>query len=159
MSWRDRFRPASFRGVTFYVDTGSRAGGRRGITFEYPKRDVPSDEDMGRRASRLAISGYVLGPDYDIDAALLEDALNAEGHGPLVLPSFGEMIVRNETYTRSESKDRGNMAAFEMTFVEAGTSAFDLVTDPTQTNLRDEADRAADTLGARGNERAGAVTT
>lgn len=153
MSWRDRFRPASFRGVTFYVETGARAGGRRGVNFEYPKRDVPSDEDMGRRAKRWAVTGYVIGPDYDIDAQDLEDALNAEGPGALVQPNFGEMQVRCDTYARQESKDRMGMAVFEMVFIEAGTSAPDLVADPTQLNLQRDSDNAVDQFGRRGDEK------
>ncbi len=158
MSWHDRLRPASFRGAPFKVDTGARAGGRRGVNFEYPKRDVPSDEDLGRRSRRWAISGYVIGPDYDLDAAELEDALNAEGPGLLVHSLMGEMQVRCESYTRSERKDQGGFALFEMTFVEAGDSAADLVAEPTQPNLRQKADDAATTLGTQTDENlAGAV--
>jgi prophage DNA circulation protein len=153
MSWRDRYRPASFRGAGFYLDTGARSGGRRGVTFEYPKRDTPSDEDMGRRARRSAVTGYVLGPDYDRAAQDLEDALNTEGPGSLVHPNMGEMQVRCETYTRAESKDRGNIAVFEMTFVEVGTSAYDLVSDPTQFMLREQSDAAAGAIADRGNQR------
>jgi prophage DNA circulation protein len=149
MSWRDRFRPASFRGAEFKIDTGARAGGRRGVTFEYPKRNTPSDEDMGRRAQRWAITGYVIGLDYDLDAQYLEDALNADGPGLLIHPTMGEMLVRCETYTRSERKQEGNLAAFDMQFVEAGTSAFDLVTEPTQTNAQTQADTAAPAIGAQ----------
>jgi prophage DNA circulation protein len=154
MSWRDRFYPASFRGVGFYIDTGARAGGRRGVNFEYPKRDTPTDEDMGRRAKHWAVTGYVLGPDYDLDAQDLEDALNAEGPGLLVHPNMGEMQVRCETYTRSDSKDRQNVAMFDMTFVEAGTAAADLVVDPTQFLLRNQSDAAAQTLGQQSNAKA-----
>jgi prophage DNA circulation protein len=149
MTWRDRLRPASFRGAEFKVDTGARAAGRRGVTFEYPKRDIPSDEDMGRRARRWAVSGYVIGPDYDLTANDLEDALNTEGPGPIVHPTMGEMMVRCETYTRSERKDQGGMATFEMTFVEVGDSAALLVTEPTQANLKNQADSAASTLGTQ----------
>lgn len=157
MAWQDRWRPASFRGVEFKVDTGAKAGGRRGVTFEFPKRDMPSDEDMGRRAQRWAVSGYVIGPDYDIDASFLEDALNAEGPGLLIHPLMGEMLVRCETYTRSERKDQGNLAAFDMTFVEVGESAFSMVAEPTQANLRNSADSAASTLGSQSQTNAQAA--
>jgi prophage DNA circulation protein len=149
MSWRDRFRPATFRGIEFKVDTGARAGGRRGVTFEFPKRDTPSDEDMGRRARRWVISGYIVGPDYDLDAGLLEDALNAEGPGLLTHPMMGEMKVRCETYTRAERKDHGNMVLFDMTFVEVGEAAADLVAESTKAALRSQADTAAKTLGTQ----------
>lgn len=149
MTWRDELRPASFRGASFKVDTAGRAGGRRGVTFEYPKRDTPSDEDLGRRAQRWAVSGYVIGPYYTEDASYLEDALNAEGPGLLIHPTMVEMSVRCETYTRSERKDQGGFASFDMTFVEVGDAAYDLVTEPTQSNLRAQADNAAAKLGTQ----------
>ncbi|GGC68602.1 DNA circularization N-terminal domain-containing protein [Chelatococcus reniformis] len=132
MTWRDRLRPASFRGVPFKVDVASKAGGRRGFNFEYPKRDTPSDEDMGRRARRYAFSGWVIGPNYQIDADALEVALNAEGPGRLVHPDFAEDMVRCEVYTRAQRRTEGGMAFFDFTFVEAGTSPAQLVTEATQ---------------------------
>ena len=146
MAWRDRLRPASFRGAPFKVDTTAKAGGRRGVTFEYPKRDTPSDEDLGRRAQRWAISGYVIGPFYTDDANELENALNAAGPGPLVHPTMGEMQVRCETYTRNERKDMGGFAAFEMTFVEGGQPATQMIAPWTQFDLRDQSDQAATAL-------------
>lgn len=158
MSWRDRFRPASFRGVEFKVDTGARSAGRRGVTFEYPKRDTPSDEDMGRRARRWVITGYVIGPDYDLDAALLEDNLNAEGPGLLIHPMMGEMRVRCDTYTRGERKEQGNMALFDMNFIEVGEDAATLVSEATQANLKSQADTAAKTLGTQSQTNAEKVS-
>jgi prophage DNA circulation protein len=50
--WRDVLlsQPASFRGVIFHVETGGKSSGRRTVTHEYPKRDDPYAEDMGRVA-------------------------------------------------------------------------------------------------------------
>lgn len=153
MPWRDRLLPASFRGVEFKVDTAGKAGGRRGVTHEFPKRDTPSDEDLGRRAKRWAVSGYVIGPDYDLQADALEEALNREGHGMLVHPTMGQMLVRCDVYTRGERRTEGGMATFDMTFIERGTQASDLVIDDTQQKTRDESDSAAETLSQRANER------
>jgi prophage DNA circulation protein len=117
--WRDRLRPASFRGVPFKVDIASRASGRRGQVFEFPKRDDPEDEDLGRRAPRVQVEGYCIGPDYDTQADDLETALNTEGGGALVLPFSDEMRMRCETYTRSERREQGGMATFNMAFAES----------------------------------------
>lgn len=48
MSWTDRLQPASFRGVAFKVDGDDLQIGRRTVVHEYPGRDTPSVEDMGR---------------------------------------------------------------------------------------------------------------
>ena len=39
--WRDNLVPASFRGAVFHVEASSRAGGRRTVVHEYPKRKTP----------------------------------------------------------------------------------------------------------------------
>ncbi|MNN99925.1 hypothetical protein D3C81_2196910 [compost metagenome] len=47
--WRDRKQGASFRGVPFLVDTDSVPVGRRTQLHEFPQRDQPFVEDLGRR--------------------------------------------------------------------------------------------------------------
>lgn len=143
MSWRDELRPASFRGVAFKVAANAKSGGRRGITYEFPKRDDTLDEDMGRRARRRIVSGYVIGPDYDAAADELEAALEREGGGLLVLPVMGQGTFRCEAYTRNESKEQGGMATFEMTFVTAGTAGFQLFQANTQGGVQAQAAETA----------------
>ncbi|MGU3475637.1 DNA circularization N-terminal domain-containing protein [Methylobacterium sp. D48H] len=125
MSWRDDLRPASFRGVPFYVAANSRTNGRRGFTYEFAKGDRSLDEDLGRRVTRVAVSGYVIGDDYDLQADALEAALNREGGGTLILPTLGRMFMRCEFGPRAERKEEGGIAYFEMAFVDAsgGTAA------------------------------------
>jgi prophage DNA circulation protein len=155
MTWRDTLRPASFRGVEFKVDTTARTGGRRGVNFQFPKCNTPSDEDMGRASQGWIIDGYVIGPDYNLAADDLEGALNAPGPGLLIHPTMGEMQVRAVApYTRAESKDRGGFAAFNMRFVEVGTQASDLVSEPTQAQLQNQADSASSTLSTNANNKA-----
>lgn len=143
MSWEDRLRPASFRGVEFHVDTAAKSGGRRGITFEFPKRDDSLDEDMGRRARRRAVTAYFIGDDYDLDAQDLEDACEAEGPGLLVHPTMGQMQARCESYNRVETKTELRFCRFDMIFVEArNTSYASLMSEPTQANVNEKADAA-----------------
>ena len=120
MAWRDRYRPASFRGVAFHVDAGGLSGGRRNVQHEYPDRDTPYVEDLGRAARSYPVEGYVLGADYfDARDALL-DALEAAGAGELVHPYHGARQVIVDTYRVRESSDEGGMARFSITFLEAG---------------------------------------
>ncbi|WP_407529439.1 DNA circularization N-terminal domain-containing protein [Methylobacterium oryzisoli] len=143
MSWRDSLRPASFRGVVFQIQASTKGGGRRGITHEFPKRDEPLDEDLGRRARRRTVTAYLIGDDYDAQADELEEALEQEGPGLLVHPTMGQMQARPDTWARTEHKDQLRYCVFEMVFVEArNTSYRDLISEPTQGAVNDKATEA-----------------
>jgi prophage DNA circulation protein len=119
--------PAFFRMAPFHVDANSRTSGRRVVLHEFPKRDTPYAEDMGRSARRFPVTGYVIGPDYQIWRELLVLALEAEGPGLLVLPTLLQrdtILVQPREYTVRETRQAGGMAEFEMQFVEAGETGF-----------------------------------
>lgn len=128
MTWPDDLRPASFRGVPFKVDTVAQAGGRRAAVHEFPYRDTPLVEELGRQARRFQVEGYVLGADYVLQRQRLVAALEGASAGypsspggTLVHPTVGELEVLcvgfevRETITRE-----GRIARFSMEFVEAG---------------------------------------
>jgi prophage DNA circulation protein len=125
--WRRMLVPAFFRMAPFHVDANSRTSGRRVVLHEFPKRDTPYAEDMGRSARRFPVTGYVIGPDYQIWRELLVLALEAEGPGLLVLPTLLQrdtILVQPREYTVRETRQAGGMAEFEMQFVEAGETGF-----------------------------------
>jgi hypothetical protein len=85
-SWRIRLRLASFKGAPFYVEQQGRSSGRRTVLHQYPKRDLPYAEDMGREALRYQITGYLIqaptdpsrsGPAYEIYHGMPRDYDNA----------------------------------------------------------------------------------
>lgn len=59
---RARLQQASFRGVPFLVNTAGGAGGRHLVTHEFPLRDIPSTEDMGRAARHFRLHAFVVDP-------------------------------------------------------------------------------------------------
>ena len=59
-----QLRRASFRGVPFEVTSSNLSIGRRTQTFEYPQRDDPFTEDMGRSKRTIRITAFVVGYDY-----------------------------------------------------------------------------------------------
>jgi prophage DNA circulation protein len=145
--WRLRLREASFRGVAFHVEQQGRASGRRIVLHQYPKRDLPWAEDMGRHALRYQIVGYVLQApilpregrtrwggsfiNYDEQRDALCAVLDAQEPGVLSDPynprltlagydSGNPLLFACERYTMSETRERGGYAQFEMSFVEAG---------------------------------------
>eukprot|EP01037_Dinobryon_pediforme_P022826 gene22826-24105_t len=143
-SWKLSLVPASFRGAQFHVEQGSKSSGRRNVVHEYPKRDDPYTEDMGRRAKKFQIAAYVIGESYTDDRDALIDACEVEGSGTLVHPTMGMLEVICDSYSCQESRQEGGMARFEMNFVEAGTTPFTAATMGTQA----VASTAADNAGA-----------
>ena len=48
-------------------------GGRRIVMHEFPKKDIGYPEDMGRRARRFSVRGYIINlPRRDVRAAVLD---------------------------------------------------------------------------------------
>ncbi len=120
--WRLRLQPASYMGVEFHVEQQGRSGGRRVVLHEYPKRNNPYAEDMGRTAFRYQITGYIIGPSYHEGKRALMNALDNSEGGQLVDPYIGEpKTCICERYSVSETRERGGYCQFEMTFVEVGS--------------------------------------
>lgn len=157
MEWLDEWIPASFRGVEFHVEASGRAGGRRGIEFEYPKRDEPYFEDLGRRAKGWAVTGYVMGSDYKSRADALESALNAPDPGTLQHPTMRTMRAVCMNFVRNERKEEGGRAVFDMNFVEAGSSIASRIMDNTSSNLSSAAGQVLDSTALQLTQNLGAA--
>ncbi len=141
-AWRVDWKPASFRGAVFHVDSNSRESGRRIVEHEFPKKTLPYAEDMGRRAKTFSLRGYIItypsdmqGPrtelfrrDYRIARDALRQKLEDEGSGQLVLSTTRQIeIVTCTSYRLTEEARFGGFCTFDMTFMEAGL-------DPQQTS-------------------------
>jgi prophage DNA circulation protein len=121
--WRDRYQPAAFRNAQFYVETDMRVGGRRVAVHEYPKRNTPYAEDMGRKAFRYLVQGYLIGPHYWDQKNRLIAELDKDGPGLLRLPlpyNMADVKVTVASYTAVEGRERGGFCMIEMDFVEYG---------------------------------------
>jgi prophage DNA circulation protein len=118
MSWREKMTVASFRGVEFYASSGETGGGRRFAKHEYPKRDVPYVEDLGKQSREISVSGHVIGDDYLAAKDKLILALEEYGPGQLIHPYFGEKTAICSKFTVSESSEEGGIAKFSITFQE-----------------------------------------
>lgn len=153
MTWREDLRRvnvagrqrvgASFRGVAFYVESAERSGGRRSVVHEFPLRDEPFVEDLGRRARAFRVDGYVLGDDYltqrDALLAALEDT---EGPGELVHPYHGVRRAVCVNVSVRESRADGGIAIFAIEFAEAPAQA------PVPTEVVDAAGQVATSADA-----------
>lgn len=124
MTWRDQLQAASFRGVPFLVDGHEATLGRRGQVHEFPQRDTPFVEDLGRRARVFTVEAYLLGTDYMQARNRLIEAIEQPGPGALVHPYMGELRVSLVDCKLREATAEGGMARVTMQFVEAGTARF-----------------------------------
>jgi hypothetical protein len=124
-------RPASFRGAGFVVEIAGGEGGRRLVTHQFPLRDKPYTEDLGREAQRHRIRAFVIGDDYQTQRdALLAACQDFDTAGLLVHPYLGERQCRAGVLRWSESKELGGYCVFDLEFVEDGKQASPLsVTD------------------------------
>ncbi|MET3969093.1 DNA circularization N-terminal domain-containing protein [Bradyrhizobium sp. S3.9.1] len=136
--WRDRYQRSKFRTAIFYVDVDVRSGGRRVALHQYPKRNVPYAEDMGRSAIAFTVQGFLIALDgsyLDLKNDLI-DALEQDGPGVLRLPlpyQMSDVQVMVQSYSISESRERGGMCTVEMSFVEYGDPSYRSTTSTPET--------------------------
>ncbi len=123
MTWHADARPGTFRGVSFFVSTPERTGGRRTVLHEYPGRDIPFGEDMGLKARTFSVEGYVLGAEYITAKNALLAALEAPGVGTLFLPFDIPRTVMVGSFRVRESAAKGGMAEFSIDFLETPAQA------------------------------------
>jgi prophage DNA circulation protein len=133
--WRARLLPAHFDGRMFHVEAGSQEGGRRIVTHEFPKKDLPYSEDMGRKATEYSVRGYLIQfqrdtgvdlyrRDYTIARNRLQERLDTGGYGTLQLPLMRPLVVVCSRYRMTEEDKLGGYVVFDMTFVELGAPPF-----------------------------------
>lgn len=121
---------ASFRGVPFLVSSSERGGGRRIVRHEFPGRDAPAFDDLGRATRTYQVDGYVLGDDYLEQRDALLAALEDEGGpGELVHPYHGVRQVVCTGLSVRETTVDGGMARFAITFEEVTGQALVPVED------------------------------
>jgi len=124
MGWRENYRQASFRGAAFFVANADSAYGRRVATHEHAQRDVPFNEDMGRKARGFTVDGYLLGKDYNTARDALIKACEEPGAATLVHPYRGDLTVNCTDLRVSESSAELSYCRIAMTFIEAGSNSF-----------------------------------
>lgn len=143
MSYRERRRAASFRGVPFEVEDRERQGGRRGETHEFAQRDEPDADDTGRKARTFRVQAYVHGVDYDLDLTRLLAALERPGPGLYVDPWQGEHRVVARSFSARESSREQGRAWVTIDFEEAGGQRYPEAASDTRGALVLNADNLA----------------
>ncbi len=158
MTWRDDFRPASWRGVAFHVEAHDRGSGHSQETHLFPRAEASESsperpdhyvEDLGREPDLYQVEGYVVGDDYLTAAAELDAAMRQPGAGTLVHPYLGELTVKPSTWRRREDRREGGLARFTLNFTEPGRDSNPAPRVDTQAQVDLAADRAVVLTEAR----------
>lgn len=145
--WK-QLRPASYRGVGFTVIGGSARFGRRNAVHEYPFRDMPWIEDLGRSARRILITGFIFGDDVIAQRDKLIAACEKPGDGELVHPTLGRRTVALLDVSTTEHMEQGRVFEISFSFIEQGQRLYPEAKAST---------KAAVTTAAAGVDSAGAL--
>lgn len=123
----DGLLPATFRGAPFAVMSDEMLSGRRVALHQYPGRDEPWAEDMGREARRWRFRGFIvtgdvvfLGGPIQLQRALLLAALERKGPGLLTHPTLGVLNVSVTRFSLGQDLGAGRMSSLDIEFVESG---------------------------------------
>lgn len=131
MAWFQDLQPASFRGIPFGVFGARGSFGRRVALHEYPFRNSPWPEDVGRKTRVFNVVGFLLENDIitsqgDVVAQVKNMIAAAETNstGTLIHPTLGSMQVQLLDLDTEEAWNQGRMIRLSLRFVEAGVKVF-----------------------------------
>jgi prophage DNA circulation protein len=160
MGWRDELSKVklpdgrelvagSFRGVAFRTVDAEMRVGRRNVVNEYPQRDDPYVDDLGRKARRFVVEAYVIGQNYLAERDALIAAFETKGPGELVHPRYGlRKVSVDGDVSVKESPERGGMARISVTFVEDSANIFPQAVENTVSKVESAANVADDAAQA-----------
>jgi len=115
---------ASWKGVPFFCDSTSDEFGRRGDLYEYPLSEQPGYKDLGRKARRFKVEGYLIGSDQVGQTQAMKAAAESAEPGMLMHPMYGGQMVACVSLTAAadyRKEKKRTKLSFE--FVEANQPA------------------------------------
>jgi len=134
--WRHSFQPAAFAGCEFFCEVGAYECGQRLVIHEFPKKDKPYTELMGRRFYGFTVRGYCVQsarePDYRPKRDALNSRLERGTPGMLQLPFMRPKHVVCRQWKLTEEDRVGGYCVFDMQFVEASERPFKPTPNPIQ---------------------------
>ncbi|MDB5604105.1 MAG: circularization family protein [Bradyrhizobium sp.] len=124
LSYQEQLRPASFRQMPFVSLGGESGFGRRNAVHEYPKRDTPWIEDLGRAARRFQVIGYLVGDDVIQRRDVMIQMCETKDDGELIHATLGRRTVSILDFRTIERWDKGRYFELQFDFMEAGQQLF-----------------------------------
>lgn len=141
---------ASFRGVFFHTVVSELRVGRRNVVNEFPQRDDPSVDDLGRKARRVVVDAYVIGEDHFDQRDKVVEAFEAKGSGELIHPRYGVLnVALDGDASLKEESDKGGITRITVTFVVDGKNVFPAARTSTVTQLEAKTNAADDASEAQ----------
>ncbi|MDU8428187.1 DNA circularization N-terminal domain-containing protein [Pseudomonas syringae pv. actinidifoliorum] len=134
-TWRDSLLPASFRGVGFFIEKAVVPVGRKGQLHEYPQRDEPYFESLGKQAQVHTLTAFIVGRDCFEQRDNLLQALEKDGAGELVHPWLGRMQVQVGQCSVTHTLTEGGMVRLDLVFYPANPLKFPVSTLNTRRQL------------------------
>ncbi len=119
MGWKTELLDASFRGVSFEVESVQDDGEKSIVVHEYPYRAGAEIEDLGRKARRIRITALFWGEDYLSGIASLVKAFEETGKGELIHPVFGSVQAAITRWGIPHRADDPDYVALDFEAVEA----------------------------------------
>lgn len=121
--------PAEFNGVKFAVLNSKAEFGRRNVVHQYPFKDKPWVEDLGRGARKITMQGFLLHNDAKLGGKPLSiqikdmiAAAESTQNGKLKHPILGELDVSLlAPVSISENWNKGRVAVLDFVFIEKGS--------------------------------------
>jgi len=130
-SFFSRLQKASYGGVQFGVLSGEARFGRRQAIHEYPFRDKPWVEDLGKATRRISVTGFLVENDVITNGGAViaqRDKLigvaESAGTKTLIHPTLGALEVSLLEIAVSEKWDQGRYFEIQFTFIESGKKIF-----------------------------------
>jgi len=146
MSWKDGFTARGSLGAAkFWVREARLKAGRRVQSHEYPLRDEPYNEDLGRASRRMSFDAYCLGLDYHVERNALVAEIEKPGALDLRHPYLGAKSVVVLDFSVRESTREGGFAAITIECIEEGKQAFPSIKPSTQVKVKTAADKTLKT--------------
>jgi prophage DNA circulation protein len=122
----EKLRPASYKGVPFFVTEDSSVFGRNVVNHEFVQRSKNYVEDLGRKTRELKFSAWIVaneGNSFDpfVNRDALIEAVENGGYGSLIHPFFGDLNgVLHKVTVKQSTTQNGGLVSLELEFLEAG---------------------------------------
>jgi len=117
------FLSASWKGMEFQVDSSSDEFGRRGESYEYPLGEIIGYKDLGRKARKFSVEGYLIGGDQVAQTNAMAALAESPEPGMLVHPIYGSQLCACITLTtKADYKKEARVTRLTFEFVEASAS-------------------------------------
>ena len=141
-----KYLPASFKGQSFNVDSSSDEFGRRGDLYEYPLGEETAYKDLGRKARRFRVEGYLIGGDQIDKTVAMARVAESPEPGTLMHPIYGTQLVACVTFTTTAKYRRDQRRTkLQFEFLEANKSDSPFVVGQALSQVLDKTSSAVET--------------